>query len=64
MIDPANSRDKTADVLLLDGKVAAVGAEALGRAPEGGPEVDAAGKVVCPAGAVGGAACGFALPAW
>ena len=48
MIDPANSRDKTADVLLLDGKVAAVGAEALARAPEGGPEVDAAGKVVCP----------------
>ena len=48
MIDPANSRDKTADVLLLDGKVAAVGAEALGQAPEGGPEVDAAGKVVCP----------------
>ena len=34
VIDPANGRDETADVLLVDGRVTAVGADALGQAPE------------------------------
>jgi len=48
LIDPANGRDETADLLLADGKVAAIGADAPGQAPGGTPEIDATGKVVCP----------------
>ncbi|SVC58567.1 uncharacterized protein METZ01_LOCUS311421, partial [marine metagenome] len=48
LIDPANGRDETADLLLADGKVAAIGADAPGQAPDGTPEIDATGKVVCP----------------
>ncbi len=48
VIDPANGIDRTADVLLRDGKIAAVGPEA---APQAGAEVcklDVKGLVVCP----------------
>jgi len=48
LIDPANGLDETADLLIADGKVAAIGAEAPGQAPDGTTEVDATGKVVCP----------------
>ena len=48
LIDPANGRDENADLLLVDGKVASVGADAPGQAPEGTQEIDVAGKVVCP----------------
>ncbi len=48
LIDPANSLDETADLLIADGKVVAVGADALGQAPDGTPEIDVTGKVVCP----------------
>ena len=48
VIDPANGRDETVDVLLVDGRVTAVGADALGQAPEGVEEIDAGGRVVCP----------------
>ncbi|MED5454156.1 MAG: dihydroorotase [Verrucomicrobiota bacterium] len=48
LIDPANGRDETADVLLVDGRVAAVGSDAQGQAPEGVSEVDVTGKIVCP----------------
>ena len=48
LIDPANSKDEMADVLLVDGKVKAVGSDVQGKVPEGVLEVDVAGKVVCP----------------
>ena len=48
LIDPANGRDETADVLLVDGRVAVVGSDAQGQAPEGVSEVDVTGKIVCP----------------
>lgn len=47
VIDPANSFDAVADVLLRDGKVAAIGADAAKQA-EGVERFDARGKVVCP----------------
>jgi len=46
VIDPSQQMDTTADVLLEDGKVAAVGTD-LGQ-PEGAEVIDAAGKVVAP----------------
>ena len=48
LIDPVNGRDETADLLLADGKVAAIGDDVIGQAQSGILEVDAAGKVVCP----------------
>ena len=48
LIDPANGRDETADLLLADGKVAAIGDDVIGQAQSGILEVDATGKVVCP----------------
>lgn len=48
VIDPANSIDAVADVLLRDGRVAAVGAEAAKQAEPQCDRIDAAGKVVCP----------------
>ena len=48
LIDPANGLDETAALLLADGKVAAIGGDASGQAPEGTPEIDVTGKVVCP----------------
>ena len=39
LIDPAHGLDETADLLLADGKVAAIGADAPGQAPEGTPEL-------------------------
>ena len=47
LIDPALRFDAAADVLILDGKVAAVGPEAAARA-NGAPRFDASGLVVCP----------------
>src|SRR5438874_11226321 len=54
VIDPANKRDEVADVLILEGKVAAIGAEAKAKAAEfqsvlgSVPHFDATGLVVCP----------------
>ena len=48
LIDPANGLDETADLLIVGGKVAAIGTDAPGQAPDGSAEVDATGKVVCP----------------
>ncbi len=48
LIDPVNGRDETADLLLADGKVAAIGDDVIGQAQSGISEVDATGKVVCP----------------
>ena len=46
VIDPANHFDSAADVLILDGKISAVGKNLS--APAGTETLDAAGKVVCP----------------
>lgn len=48
VIDPANRLDATADVLILNGKIAAVGPEAAGQAPCDIEKFDASGLVVCP----------------
>ncbi len=46
VIDPVNGLDAVADVLIVDGRVAAVGPDAGKEARE---TVDATGLVVCPA---------------
>ena len=48
MIDPANSFDAVADVLLRDGKVAAVGPDAAKHSGSDCEQLDACGKIVCP----------------
>jgi len=48
VIDPANRLDAPADVLILEGKIAAVGREAAKQAPPGLEQFDASGLVVCP----------------
>ena len=52
VIDPANSLDGIADVLILDGKIAAVMRRDAGAAakevPHGTHVIDAAGRIVCP----------------
>src|SRR5213593_3158169 len=48
VIDPANRLDREADVLLRDGQVAAVGAEATRQAPPDTTKLDVRGLVVCP----------------
>jgi dihydroorotase len=46
VVDPANQFDSIADVLLLDGKIAAVGTNLL--APDGVEKFDARGRIVAP----------------
>ena len=46
VIDPANRVDATADVLISDGKIAAVGADL--KAPGDAERMDVKGRVVCP----------------
>jgi len=48
VIDPANRLDASADVLILDGKIAAVGPDAASRAPSDIERFDAGGLVVGP----------------
>ncbi len=48
VIDPANRFDAVADVLISEGKIAAVGSEAAGQAPAGVERRDVSGLVVCP----------------
>ena len=48
LIDPANGRDETADVLLVDGRVEAIGSDVQEQAPKEVSEIDVGGKVVCP----------------
>jgi dihydroorotase len=48
VIDPANHLDATADVLIIDKKIAAVGPQAGAQAPAGVERHDARGLVVCP----------------
>ena len=48
VIDPANGFDATADVLLRDGKIAALGPQAAAQAGPDCERIDVTGKVVCP----------------
>jgi dihydroorotase len=48
VIDPAGKLDAVADVLILDGKVAEVGAQAATKAPKDIQRIDVKGMVVCP----------------
>ena len=48
IIDPANSIDAVADLLVTNGKIAALGLESASQAPEDVEKVDVSGLVVCP----------------
>jgi len=48
VIDPANHHDSVADVLIADGKIKAVGAQASSQATERIERMDVSGLVVCP----------------
>ena len=48
VIDPANKVDSVSDVLILNGKISAVGADAAAKAPKDVAKLDCSGKVVCP----------------
>jgi dihydroorotase len=48
VIDPANDFDAVADVLILNGKISAVGKNAGAKAPKEIGRFDARGKIVCP----------------
>ena len=48
LIDPANHLDAFADLLIIDGKIAAVGPDAATKAPADVEKMDVAGLVVCP----------------
>ena len=48
VIDPANRFDARADVLICQGKIAAVGLEAAAKAPADVERMDVSGQVVCP----------------
>src|SRR5262245_17258917 len=48
VIDPASRLDPSADVLIVNGKIAAVGPDAAAQAPSGIERMDVRGLVVCP----------------
>ncbi len=48
VVDPANRLDAKADVLISEGKIAAVGADAANKAPPDVEQMDVSGLVVCP----------------
>jgi dihydroorotase len=48
VIDPANRLDASADLLIIDGKIAAVGKDAQAKAPADVERMDVSGLVVCP----------------
>ena len=48
LIDPANRFDAIADLLILKGKITAIGADASKQAPRAIEQFDATGLVVCP----------------
>ncbi len=48
LIDPANRFDAVADLLILNGKIAAIGADAAAKAPKDVQKFDAKGLVVSP----------------
>jgi dihydroorotase len=48
VIDPANQLDSAADLLIVDGKISAVGKDAAAKAPADVQRMDVTGLVVCP----------------
>jgi dihydroorotase len=48
VIDPASQLDSTADLLIVDGKISAVGKDAAAKAPADVERLDVKGLVVCP----------------
>jgi dihydroorotase len=48
VVDPANHRDEVADVLIVDGRIAATGPDASQRAPDSIKKLNVSGMVVCP----------------
>ena len=48
VVDPANRLDAKADVLISEGKIAAVGADAAKQAPREVERMDVSGLIVCP----------------
>jgi dihydroorotase len=48
LIDPASGLDSTGDLLIIDGKIAAIGTDARQDRSRGVPQFDAKGAVVCP----------------
>jgi dihydroorotase len=48
VIDPANRLDTPADLLILDGKISAVGKDAAAKAPANAERMNVQGQVVCP----------------
>src|SRR5207253_10645047 len=48
VIDPANRLDTPADLLIVDGKISAVGADAAAKAPANAEPMDVKGLIVCP----------------
>ena len=48
IIDPANHVDAQADLLICEGKIAALGAEAAAQAPRETKRLEVKGRVVCP----------------
>jgi dihydroorotase len=48
IIDPANRLDSVSDLLIIDGKIAAVGTDASAKAPANAERMDVSGSVVCP----------------
>ena len=48
IIDPANRLDETADLLIIDGKISAVGKDAATQAPADAARLDVKGQIVCP----------------
>lgn len=48
VIDPANRLDASTDLLILNGKIAAVGQDAATQAPRNIETMDARGRIVCP----------------
>jgi dihydroorotase len=48
VIDPANRLDTSADLLIIDGKISAVGKDASAKAPGDAERLDVQGMIVCP----------------
>ncbi|MGB9601550.1 MAG: dihydroorotase [Verrucomicrobiia bacterium] len=48
VIDPANKIDEVADILILDGKISAIGDEVASKAPSNAERINVKGLIVCP----------------
>ncbi|MBQ7815009.1 MAG: dihydroorotase, partial [Thermoguttaceae bacterium] len=48
VVDPAQNLDQIADLLIVDGKIAALGADAASQAPEDAVKLDATDKIGAP----------------